>query len=223
MSGGVHSLRLDSLPRTLPILPLTGVLLLPHGRLPLNIFETRYLNMTEDTLGGNRMIGMMQPRRGESDPVSDAAEVYRAGCVGRITSFAETDDGRFVITLTGVSRFHMVKELESMRGYRRAAVSYDAFADDLEPGGETIVDRPRLLKAMRAYFALRKIEADWETVEEAAGAAIIVSLAMICPFEPNEKQALLESPTPGERAELLATLMEMAVRDAAGSSVGRVH
>jgi uncharacterized protein len=223
MSGGVHSLRLDTLPEALPIFPLTGVVLLPHGRLPLNIFEPRYLNMIEDTLGGDRMIGMVQPVHGDSDPVGDDAEVYRTGCAGRITSFTETDDGRFVITLTGVSRFHMVGELEPARGYRRATVNYDAFADDLGEGGETIVDRPRLLNAMRAYFALREIEADWGTVEEAAGAAIIISLAMICPFEPSEKQALLESPTPGERAELLATLMEMAIRDAAGSSVGRVH
>ena len=223
MSGGVHSLRLDSLPETLPVFPLTGVVLLPHGRLPLNIFEPRYLNMTEDTLGGDRMIGMIQPIHGDSDPVSDTAEVYRTGCAGRITSFTETDDGRFVITLAGVSRFHLVEELESVRGYRRATVSYDAFADDRDPGSEAIVDRPRLLKAMRAYFALRKIEADWGTVEEAAGAAIIISLAMVCPFEPSEKQALLESPTPGERAELLATLMEMAVRDDGGSSAARVH
>lgn len=211
MSAAVHSPGPDDLPETIPVFPLPGALLLPHGHLPLNIFEPRYLNLTADALGQGRMMGMVQPVHAEADPVSDTAELYRTGCLGRITSFAETDDGRFLITLTGVSRFRIVDELESVRGYRRAAVRYDAFAHDLQEDTGATADRQRLLDAVRAYFQLQGIDTDWAAIKEAPDGALVTSLAMTCPFEPREKQALLECPGLIERGELLTTLMEMAV------------
>ena len=211
MSAAVHSPGPDDLPETIPVFPLPGALLLPHGHLPLNIFEPRYLNLTADALGQGRMMGMVQPVHAEPDPVSDTAELYRTGCLGRITSFAETDDGRFLITLTGVSRFRIVDELESVRGYRRVAARYDAFAHDLQEDAGATADRQRLLDAVRAYFQVQGIDTDWAAIKEAPDGALVTSLAMTCPFEPREKQALLECPGLIERGEFLTTLMEMAV------------
>ena len=211
MSAAVHSPGPDDLPETIPVFPLPGALLLPLGRLPLNIFEPRYLNLTADALGQGRMMGMVQPVHAEPDPVSDTAELYRTGCLGRITSFAETDDGRFLITLTGVSRFRIAGELESVRGYRRVAARYDAFAHDLQEDTGATADRQRLLDAVRAYFQLQGIDTDWAAIKEAPDGALVTSLAMTCPFEPREKQALLECPGLIERSEFLTTLMEMAV------------
>ena len=211
MSAAVHSPGPDDLPETIPVFPLPGALLLPHGHLPLNIFEPRYLNLTADALGQGRMMGMVQPVHAEPDPVSDTAELYRTGCLGRITSFAETDDGRFLITLTGVSRFRIVDELESVRGYRRVAARYDAFAHDLQEDTGATADRQRLLDAVRAYFQVQGIDTDWAAIKEAPDGALVTSLAMTCPFEPREKQALLECPGLIERGEFLTTLMEMAV------------
>jgi Lon protease-like protein len=213
MSAAVHSPGPDDLPETIPVFPLPGALLLPHGHLPLNIFEPRYLNLTADALGQGRMMGMVQPVHAEPDPVSDTAELYRTGCLGRITSFAETDDGRFLITLTGVSRFRIAGELESVRGYRRVSACYDAFAHDLQEDADATADRQRLLDAVRAYFQLQGIDTDWAAIKEAPDGALVTSLAMTCPFEPREKQALLECPGLIERGEFLTTLMEMAVHE----------
>jgi len=216
MSAAVHSPGPDDLPETIPVFPLPGALLLPLGHLPLNIFEPRYLNLTADALGQGRMMGMVQPVHAEPDPVSDTAELYRTGCLGRITSFAETDDGRFLVTLTGVSRFRIVDELESARGYRRVAARYDAFAHDLQEDMGATADRRRLLDAVRAYFQFQGIDTDWAAIKEAPDGALVTSLAMTCPFEPREKQALLECPGLIERGELLTTLMEMAVHGSTG-------
>jgi len=223
MSAAVHSPGPDDLPETIPVFPLPGALLLPHGSLPLNIFEPRYLNLTADALGQGRMMGMVQPVHAEPDPVSDTAELYRTGCLGRITSFAETDDGRFLITLTGVSRFRIAGELESVRGYRRVAVRYDAFADDLQEDTGATADRQRLLDAVRAYFRLQGIDTDWAAIKEAPDGALVTSLAMTCPFEPREKQALLECRGLIERGELLTTLMEMAVHGSKAVAYGARH
>ncbi len=214
MSGAVHSLDGETLPGTLPLFPLTGVLLLPHGHLPLNIFEPRYLNMTIDALGQGRMIGMVQPRHAQPDPVADTAELYPTGCAGRIISFAETEDGRYLITLLGVSRFRIVAELEPAAGYRRAGAGYGPFAGDLgvDPGA---IDRPRLLEAVKAYFRVKGLDAGGCALEDAPDDALVTSLSMLCPFEPREKQALLECAGLAERAKLLTELMEMALREAA--------
>jgi len=211
MSRNPYNPSFDRLPRQLPIFPLAGVLLLPRGRLPLNIFEPRYRAMVEDALGGDRMIGMVQP----TDPASREREpaVYETGCAGRITTFAETDDGRYLITLTGVSRFTIRRELDGVRGYRLVAAAWDRFTDDLaESGGD--VDRPRLLAGLKGYFKTQGLSVDWSAIESTPDERLVTSLAMICPFTPSEKQALLEAPDLPERAKLLIALIEMAILDA---------
>jgi len=201
------------LPDILPVFPLTGVLLLPRGRLPLNIFEPRYLAMIRDALGGERLIGMVQP----SDPQDDNRgggganpPVYPIGCAGRLTQFSEADDGRFVITLTGVSRFRIREELPLLSGYRRVVPDWLPFAHDRDSPGEPGFDRERLIRGLKSYFAQRQISADFEAIEKAPSEYLVTSLAMACPFAPSEKQALLEAADPDERARLLTTLVEMA-------------
>ncbi len=208
------------LPDILPIFPLSGVLLLPRGRLPLNIFEPRYLNMTEDALGQGRMIGMIQPSEADIEAKYENPEVYKIGCVGRMISFAETGDGRFLITLAGVSRFQVASELSLHRGYRRVRAAYDAFADDRNEESEGIADRERLLTAVRDFFKAKEIKAEWKQIADAADESLVTTLSMVCPFDPREKQALLESNGLRARAELLTVIMELAVRGANSESTG---
>jgi uncharacterized protein len=219
MSRGPFDPRFDDLPATLPIFPLAGVLLLPGGKLPLNIFEPRYLDMTSDALAGERMIGMIQPTAHESDAA--APPVYPTGCAGRITSFAETDDGRYLITLTGLCRFDVMEELPLHRGYRRVVPRFEPYRADLEAESKAVIDRTRLCNALKAYFALQSLAVDWEAIEETADEKLVTSLAMICPFEPSEKQALLESPDLAERCRKMTALMEMAVLNSAASDALR--
>ncbi len=201
------------LPDILPIFPLSGVLLLPRGRLPLNIFEPRYLAMTRDALGGERLIGMVQPSEPQDDNRGGGGlnpPVYPIGCAGRITQFSETDDGRYLLTLTGMSRFRIREELPLISGYRRVVPEWRDFAHDRDRPGEPGFDRERLIRGLKAYFAQRQIQADFDAIEKAPGEYLVTSLAMACPFAPSEKQALLEAPDPDERARLLTTLVEMA-------------
>jgi Lon protease-like protein len=211
----------DQLPEIVPIFPLTGVLLLPRGKLPLNVFEPRYLAMTEDALSGNRMIGIIQP----SDPLSRASvpPVYPIGCAGRITSFSETDDGRYLITLTGVCRFETVRELPIVRGYRRVDVSWERFAADLEEPGPALVDRARMVEGLRTYFKIQGISANWDAIESTPDERLVTSLAMICPFEPSEKQALLECGSLSERASMMIAIIEMSVLDKRGGDTMARH
>ena len=210
-----------ALPTTLPIFPLPGVLLLPHGRLPLRIFEPRYLAMTRDALAGERLIGMVQP----NDPVvSDAnPPIYPIGCAGRITSFTETDDGLFLITLTGISRFRIREELPLLEGYRRVVPEWREFARDLASDDEPNFDRDRLLRGLRAYFQHHRIEADWDAITSVPGERLVTSIAMICPFEPSEKQALLEASDLNERARLLTAIVEMAALNPPRDGPGARH
>jgi uncharacterized protein len=210
-----------ALPTILPIFPLTGVLLLPRGRLPLNIFEPRYLAMTRDALAGERLIGMVQP----SDPRASGSDppVYPTGCAGRITSFSETEDGRFLITLTGTCRFRIREELPLLDGYRRIVPEWREFARDLESGDEPGFDRDRLMRSLRAYFQQHQISADWDAVTSVPGERLVTSIAMICPFEPSEKQALLEAPDLDERARLLTAIVEMAVLNRSSEGPGARH
>jgi uncharacterized protein len=198
-----------ALPAIIPIFPLAGVLLLPRGRLPLNIFEPRYLAMTRDALAGERLIGMVQP----TDPGAAGSNppVYPTGCAGRITSFSETEDGRFLITLTGICRFHIREELPLLDGYRRVVPEWGEFASDVEDGPEPAFDRQRLLRGLRGYFQQHQISADWDAIASVPGERLVTSVAMICPFEPSEKQALLEAPDLDERARMLTAIVEMAV------------
>jgi Lon protease-like protein len=197
------------LPPEIPIFPLSGALLLPKGRLPLNIFEPRYLAMVEDSLGAGRMFGMIQ-----GDPALPRTEIgtqtYKVGCLGRISSYAETDDGRLLITLTGVIRYRIAEEIEGRRGYRRVRADYSAYAADLAVDRPCPnFDRPALLGALRPYFRARGIEANWDAVEHAADAMLLTTLCMVCPFDVREKQALLEAYGPEEQASLLIALMRM--------------
>ncbi|HXV24136.1 MAG TPA: LON peptidase substrate-binding domain-containing protein [Alphaproteobacteria bacterium] len=213
MKRGPFLSRFEDLPQTLAIFPLSGVLLLPRGKLPLNIFEPRYLAMTEDALKGDRLIGMVQPV--EEGAAGDEPPVFPIGCVGRITQFAETEDGRFLITLTGLCRFRIERELPLFCGYRRVAPDFSAFQSDFEPESARL-DRARLLTALRVYLKLQQLSADWESIESAPDERLVTSLAMICPFSCREKQALLESTCLEERARILTTLLEMAVLQGAG-------
>lgn len=204
----------DDLPTTLPIFPLTGVLLLPRGLLPLNVFEPRYLNMIQDSLAADRMIGMTQPRdRAES---GKEPPIYPVGCAGRITAFEETDDGRFLISLKGVCRFRAGEEIPTMRGYRRVRPDWSGFDADLSGPEERTVDRDALFKSLKAYFTSQGIEASWSALKETPDERLVNSLSMICPFDPPEKQALLEAETLRDRAKVLTALVEMAVLDTGG-------
>lgn len=200
------------LPETLAIFPLGGALLLPHAKLPLNIFEPRYLNMTEDALAGDRLIGMIQPRQAFEHPVPNDAALYDIGCVGRITSFSEAGDGRYLLTLTGISRFVVNRELEMVRGYRRASVGYRQFARDRDEDPGRIGDRPRLLAAAKAIFEKGGMQADWPSLHAVPDDTLVSALAMVCPLEASEKQALLECPGLAERGEFLMNLLEIANR-----------
>jgi Lon protease-like protein len=199
----------DDLPAHIPLFPLSGVLLLPRGELPLNIFEPRYLNMTVDALAGSRMIGMIQPT--EHENARPSPPLYKTGCAGRIVAFQETEDGRFLLTLKGVCRFDVTEELSSTRGYRPAVVDWSRFHDDLAPGSGDRIDRDRLLRPLKNYFDLHDIAADWNAIECSGDERLVTCLSMICPFEASEKQALLEAPTLAARGEVLAALVEMAV------------
>ena len=230
---------IETLPETLPIFPLQGVLLLPGGKLPLNIFEPRYLEMVKAALAESRMIGMVQPAIEEEEapqgfevesspdepPRAGAAAdtgvdpgiapVYRVGCAGRIVQFGETDDGRFLLSLRGVVRFRIRRELSQTTGYRRIVPDFNSFAADLE-SAKAYFDRQRLLDALQYYFDQQGIEADWDTIREASNERLVTSLAMVCPFSAAEKQALLEATTPSDRAETMTTIMEMAVLGSGG-------
>jgi len=200
----------DKLPEIVPIFPLSGALLLPRGVLPLNIFEPRYLNMINDAMANDRIIGMVQPLR--VDDKSEAPEIYRTGCIGRVTAFNETEDERLLIMLTGISRFDCVRELPQQNGYRRVVTNYSGFSDDQTPELGDQIDRNRLLDVLRLFLQQNSIEVEWKAVTALPDEQLIVSLAMTCPFESNEKQALLECPNLADRSQVLTALLEMALQ-----------
>jgi Lon protease-like protein len=199
-----------SLPDRIPIFPLPGAILLPGGRLPLNIFEPRYLAMTRDAMKGARMIGMIQP----SDPDSEEFEppVYRTGCLGRIVDFSETGDGRYQIALSGVCRFNVVEELSRDTPYRQVIPDYEPFRDDFVVGdGHPDMDREGLLSALRSFLDSKGLKADWDAAAKASDTVLVNSLSMVLPMIPAEKQALLEAQTIAERGATMAALMQMAI------------
>jgi Lon protease-like protein len=197
-----------SLPTELPLFPLTGAVLLPQARLPLNIFEPRYLSMVEDALGKGRLIGMIQPTTGED---SGTPPLYSVGCAGRITSFSETDDGRFLIVLTGVCRFRVAAEQPTGKMYRSVKPDWTPYLTDLGDNEVPAIDRHRLIDLLHIYFKKNAISVDWSVVENAPDDVLISTIIMICPLAPNEKQALLEAEEFLGRAKMLETLLEMAV------------
>lgn len=204
------------LPETLPLFPLNGALLLPRGQLPLNIFEPRYLTMVEDALGVGRAIGMIQPCYDVPDPVPDSCALYGVGCMGKIVDFREMEDGRFLITLAGVTRFKVVEELEIECGYRRALVDYTPYQKvDLDED-KSEVNRDALLEGLRNFLdisgpnAQDMLDVNWDALEQAPDEDLVNALAMLGPFEAREKQALLEAITLTQRAQTLITMMSMA-------------
>lgn len=204
---------LPELPNEFAVFPLPGALLLPRGKLPLNIFEPRYVALTMDALASGRMFGMVQPEPGREGAENGPA-IYRVGCLGRLTSFAETEDGRLLVTLTGVIRFRVAEELTMRRGYRRVRGEFAGFEADLEPGDAPIeIDRTALLAALRPYFRARGIDANWDAIEETSDAMLVLTLCMVCPFEAPEKQMLLEAADAQDRAAMLVALLQMGAHD----------
>ncbi len=210
----------EDLPEELPIFPLSGALLLPWGRLPLNIFEPRYLNMTLDCLGQNRIIGMVQPNY---DRTGDSAEpaVYSVGCAGRVASFEETEDGRLLIMLKGLCRFSIISEIEGRRGYRRVKASYDAYRGDLDTPSHFEINREKLFERLKPYLEAHAMPIGVDVLKGLPDASLVTSLCMICPFDPREKQALLEAPTLKARYDALLTLLQIAAFEAGGVDTPR--
>jgi uncharacterized protein len=206
----------SDLPPELAVFPLSGALLLPRGQLPLNIFEPRYLAMIDAVMSGSRLIGMIQTR--EPENVALKPTLSAVGCVGRVTSYTETEDGRYLVTLTGICRFRVAQELPETTPYRRVRADYADFASDLVIQPETDFPRERLLDALRQYLSQRDLKADWRSVMTAPAETLVNALAMLCPFEPAEKQALLEAPGWMERVETLVALLEMAGRPQPGGN-----
>jgi len=199
---------IEELPQTLPIFPLTGALLLPRGHLPLNIFEPRYLAMVDSALSTTRLIGMIQPTEPEDKVLKP--KLSAVGCAGRIVSYRETEDGRFLITLLGVCRFRVVEELNTITPYRQLRADYSAYLGDMVAPPPDEFPRDRLASALRDYLSRRDLKADWGSVMSAPADVLVNALAMLCPFEPAEKQALLEAPGWSERVDTLVALLEMA-------------
>ena len=194
------------LPETLPLFPLPGAIVLPRARLPLNIFETRYLAMLDETLkSDHRLIGMIQPVEGRD-------RLHDIGCAGRLVQFTETDNGRYVIALAGVSRFRMVSKVDGFTPYIRAAIDWSDFTSDLAPDpGDPDFARDPFMRLLGRYFSSANLSTDWDSLANADAEVLINSLSMLCPFQPEEKQALLESPSLTDRRETLVTLMEFAL------------
>jgi len=199
---------LDDLPERLSLFPLTGVLVLPRGQLPLNVFEPRYLALVDAALAGDRLIGMIQPTQSEDKMVRPA--LSSVGCAGRLTGFRENEDGRYLITLTGVCRFRIAEEYDSDLPYRQIRPVFTPFLEDLMPSDESGFPRDRLIVALKEYLSSRELKADWKSVMGAPPETLVTALAMLCPFQPAEKQALLEAPGWSQRVDTLITLLEMA-------------
>ena len=198
------------LPETLPVFPLPGALLLPRARLPLHLFEPRYLAMMDDVLKTeNRLIGMIQPY----DAPGENGKLHAIGCAGRLTAFSETEDGRYMVTLSGMSRFRILSEEDGFTPYRRCKVSWEGFGRDLGPTEmDEDFDRAAFLQTLGRFFDDQGLKTDWESLSEAEDELLINSLSMLCPFEPEDKQALLEAPSLTTRRETLVTLIEFALR-----------
>ncbi|MGV6850305.1 MAG: LON peptidase substrate-binding domain-containing protein [Marinibacterium sp.] len=206
------------LPDVLPVFPLSGVLLLPRSRLPLHIFEPRYLQMLQDVLKTpERLIGMLQPY---PMPGGEGEGHYTIGCAGRVTQFSETDDGRYMITLAGISRFRVKHEVEGFNAYRRSAVDWSGFERDLGDEEEDEgFDRPAFMDLLERFFEAQKLSTDWDTLKEAEDELLLNSLAMLLEFEPEDKQALLEAPSLRTRRETLTMLIEFSLRGGSGEEL----
>ena len=201
----------EDLPNVIPVFPLPGALLLPRGQMPLNIFEPRYLAMIDDALrSGHRLIGMIQPDPAHPGRDQNKPHLFQIGCLGRLTQFAESGDGRYLIQLTGVSRFRIEQELPVETLYRQCRVTFQPFADDFKARkGEDEVDRKALLRALSSFLKANNLKADWDGIENAPNEALVNALAMMSPYDAAEKQAMLEAPDLKTRAEILIAVTEI--------------
>jgi len=199
------------------VFPLPGALLLPRSRLPLHLFEPRYLQMMDDILKtDHRLIGMVQPYEGPEG----ADKLHSIGCAGRLTAFSETEDGRYMVTLSGMSRFRIEEEVEGFTPYRRCKVSWDGFGRDLGPTEkDEAFDREAFMALLERFFTDQGLKTDWESLSDAEDELLINSLSMLCPFEPEDKQALLEAPSLSTRRETLVTLIEFALRGGSAEEI----
>lgn len=220
-AGNASYRKADDLPETIPVFPLSEALLLPGGRMPLQIFEPRYLEMVDQVLVGQRLVGMIQPRLDGALRADGEPELCEVGCIGRLTSFAETGDGRYLVTLQGVCRFRIVEELQTRQAFRTCSIG--VFATDLDSeAGAKEVDRTALLRTFKAYLEANGLEADWNSIAKAENATLVNALSMMSPYGAVEKQALLEAPDLRTRAETLIAITEMALargRDDFGTSL----
>ncbi len=212
------------LPPRIPLFPLRGAILLPRATLPLNVFEPRYLEMLDDVMSGDRLIGIVQPDQDggpeddEESPLDQEVGLRNVGCVGRVTSYQEVEDERLLITLTGIMRYDILDEAETELPYRVASVSYDRYAADLNEGlGEDQVDRANLLRVLRSYLDANRLEADWSAIQRASSEFLINALCVMCPYGPEEKQALLEAEDLKRRADVLVALAEMELASSGGN------
>ena len=232
MAGGIFDPEFDQLPMRIPIFPLPSALLLPGGQLPLNIFEPRYLAMVRHALATpTRLIGMVQPLdhhaggNSANDNIAkidgaDAAGLFETGCAGRLSFFQESDDGRFVIALNGVCRFHRLRQELDPNGFLVADVDWQPFANDLRVDLSAL-DRDPLISVLKRYFDMKGFETDWTQIENSDNHQLLATLSMICPVEVAEKQALLEADSMAKRADLLIAMMEMALHDETGGNDAR--
>ncbi|XDZ62279.1 LON peptidase substrate-binding domain-containing protein [Alphaproteobacteria bacterium LSUCC0396] len=221
MAGGIFDPEFDQLPMRIPIFPLPSALLLPGGQLPLNVFEPRYLAMVKHALATpTRLIGMVQPRDLAGDATAEEPPLFETGCAGRVSFFQESDDGRFVIALNGVCRFHRLDQQLDPNGFLVADVDWQPFANDLRIDISAL-DRDPLMDVLRRYFDLKGFETDWTQIENSGNHQLLATLSMVCPFEVAEKQALLEADSMASRADLLIAMMEMAIHDETGGNDAR--
>ncbi len=207
----------DDMPPVLALFPLKGVLLLPRGHLPLNIFEPRYLAMVDDAMREHRLVGIIQPETKAKGSRSGKG-LMQVGCAGRITQLSETGDGRYMLTLTGISRFRLLQEMTVTTPYRQARIDFSPFKDDFEEiESDTGIDRAGIMRALRSFADANSLEIDWEGIDEAPDEALVNALAMMSPFGPKEKQALLEAESLKMRADVLIAITEMDLARTSGS------
>ena len=222
MAGGIFDPELHQLPMRIPIFPLPSALLLPGGQLPLNVFEPRYLAMVKHALATpTRLIGMVQPidHHAGDDTAGDPG-LFETGCAGRLSFFQESDEGRYVIALNGVCRFHRLRQKLDPNGFLLADVNWQPFANDLRVDVSAL-DREPLIKVMKRYFDMKGFETDWAQIKNSDNHQLLATLSMVCPFEVAEKQALLEADSMAKRADLLIAMMEMALHDETGGNDAR--
>ena len=213
-AGNAHYIQVKDLPDEIGLFPLEGVLLLPNGYLPLNVFEPRYLELVEDAIKGNRLIGIIQPEPESNN--AEKPELYKTGCIGRITSFAETGDGRLMIGLQGVCRFKLQKEITSDKPYRIAKISVDESDLVEQPDAGDKINREELLDTFEKFLDAHEMEADWDSIMQAPTESLVNALAIMAPFGTAEKQALLEAPDIVARAATLVALTERSLMEHSG-------